>query len=94
MTKLIRRSLMGVGVVAPIVALTALVPGNAVAAGARPPVGRAVHSFAGAHLRLDPLGRAKPAAAVPDLTPGQKSPWVPLKHAAPVDPGTMLARTR
>jgi hypothetical protein len=33
---------------------------------------------------------AKPAAFVPDLTPGQASPWRPLKHAPPFDPGTML----
>jgi hypothetical protein len=89
--KLIRRSLVGVSVVAPIAALAALVPGNAaVAAGGHSSVGRPVHSFAGVRPKLDPMGRAKPAAFAPDLTPGQKSPWKPLKNSPSFDPGTML----
>jgi hypothetical protein len=90
MIKSIRRSVVGVSVIAPIAALTALVPGNpAAAAGAHARAGAAAHSPAGAHLEAGPpLGRARPAALAPDLTPGQTSPWVPLK--APFDPGTML----
>ena len=38
----------------------------------------------------DPLGRAKPAAAAPNLAAGRPSPWKPLKHAPPFIPGTML----
>ena len=91
--KVSRRSLvlMSVGVVTPIVALAALVPGNAaVAARGHPPVGRPAHSFAGVRPKLDPLGRATPAAAAPNLSPGQASPWKPLKNAPPFIPGTML----
>ena len=91
MIELIRRSLVGVSVIAPIAALAALVPGNAaVAAGGHPSVGRPVHWFAGVRPKLDPMGRAKPAAAAPDLTPGQASPWKALKNSPPFDPGTML----
>jgi hypothetical protein len=85
------RSVVGVSVVAPIVVLAALVPGNAaMASGGHLAGGRTAHSFAGVRPKLDPLGRAKPAAAAPDLAKGQPSPWVPLKHAPPFIPGTML----
>ncbi len=93
MIKLSRRSRLAVGAVAPIAVLAAaLVPGNAaVAAGGHAAVGRAAHSLAGARPILGPpVGRAKPAASAPDLTPGQASPWKPLKNAPPFDPGTML----
>jgi hypothetical protein len=82
---------VAVSVVAPIAALAALVPGNAaVAARGHPAGGPAGHSFAGVHPKLDPIGRAKPAASVPNLAPAQASPWKPLKNAPPFDPGTML----
>jgi hypothetical protein len=88
--KLSRRYLVGAGVVAPIAALAALVPGNA-AAGGHPGAGRAVHSIAGWHPVLGPpVGRAKPAKAAPDLVRGQASPWQPLKNAPAFHPGTML----
>jgi len=82
---------VGVGVVAPIAVLAALLPGNAaVASGGHSPVGRPAHSFAGVRPKLDPLGRAKPVAAAPNLAPGKASPWKSLKNAPPFDPGTML----
>jgi hypothetical protein len=82
---------VAVSVVAPIAMLAALVPGNAaVAAGGHHAGGRAAHSFAGVHPKLDPIGRAKPAASAPNLAPAQASPWKPLKNAPPFDPGTML----
>ena len=37
-----------------------------------------------------PVGRAKPAPSAPDLAPAGTSPWEPLRHAPPFDPGTML----
>jgi len=90
--KLSRRSLVGVGAVAPIAVLAALVPGNAaVASGGHQAVSRAAHSVIHGRPKLGPpVGRAKPAAAAPNLAAGQASPWVALKHAAPFDPGTML----
>ena len=91
MIKLSRRAIASVSVIAPVVALAALVPGNAaVAAGGHTPVGRPVHSFAGARPRLTPLGHAKPSASAPNLTPGQPSPWKALKNAPPFTPDTML----
>ena len=91
MIKLSRRAVASVSVIAPVVALAALVPGNAaVAAGGHPPVGRPVHSFAGARPRLTPLGRAKPAESAPNLVRGKASPWKALKNAPPFSPGTML----
>jgi hypothetical protein len=92
LNKLSRRSLVGVSVVAPIAVLAALVPGNAaVASGGHVTGGRAAHSFAGVRPVLGPpVGRAKPAAAAPDLAAGQPSPWQALKNAPPFIPGTML----
>jgi hypothetical protein len=82
---------MAVSVVAPIAVLAALVPGNAaMASRGHHAVGRAAHSFAGVHPKLDPIGRAKPATSAPNLAPAQASPWKPLKNAPPFDPGTML----
>ena len=90
MIKLSRRYLVGAGVVAPIAALAALVPGNAVAGG-HPEAGRAAHSIAGWHPVLGPAGgTCQPAKAAPDLVPGQASPWQPLRNAPAFHPGTML----
>src|SRR5438552_1698115 len=90
--KLSRRSLVGVGAVAPIAVLAALLPGNAaVASGGHHAVSRDAHGvFHGRPILGPPLGRAKPAAAAPNLAVGQPSPWKPLKHAPPFIPGTML----
>jgi hypothetical protein len=83
---------MRIGVLAPIAVLAALAPGSAGATAAgHHPANRATHPFAGARpIAGPPAGRPKPAAAVPDLTPGQPSPWRRLKHAPPFNPGTML----
>jgi hypothetical protein len=90
--KLSRRSRVVISVVAPIAALVALAPGNAVgAAGGHPVVGLPAHPFTGAHPILGPpVGRAKPAAFAPDLAPAQPSPWQALKNAPPFTPDTML----
>jgi hypothetical protein len=87
-----RRKMVGLGVAASVVSLTALMTGNAVAAaGAHPSGDRAAHSLAHTRPILGPpVGRAKPATSAPNLTPGQSSPWVPLKNAPPFDPGSML----
>jgi hypothetical protein len=93
LTKLSRRFRVGVGVAVPIVALALLVPGYAAAAaGGHHSASRHAASFAGLRPVLGPpVGRAKPAAAAPDLTPaGTKSPWEALKNAPPFYPGTML----
>lgn len=88
MIKFSRRFRAGIGVVAPVAALAIAVPGNAaLAAGKHPAAG---HSFTGVRPVLTPLGRAKPAAAVPNLTPGQASPWQQLKNSPKFAPGTML----
>ncbi|HEY2575963.1 MAG TPA: hypothetical protein VGI74_06615 [Streptosporangiaceae bacterium] len=78
--------------VAPVATLAALIPGAAVAgAGAHPAVARATHSVADARLEADPpVGRPKPATTVPIIASAKNSPWQPLKHAPPFDPGTML----
>src|SRR5215467_14700903 len=75
--KLSRRSLVGVSAVAPIAVLAALVPGNAaVASGGHHAVTRDAHGvFHGRPILGPPLGRAKPAAAAPNLAAGQPSPW-------------------
>lgn len=70
--------------------LAALVPASAASAAGNHPV-PAGHSFTGVRAPVGPpVGRPKPAAAAPDLTPGQPSPWKALKNAPPSDPGTML----
>ncbi|HEY3955740.1 MAG TPA: hypothetical protein VGM53_20410 [Streptosporangiaceae bacterium] len=75
---------------APVAMLAALVPASAASAAGNHPV-PAGHSFTGVRPPVGPpVGRPKPAAAAPDLTPGQASPWKPLKNAPPSDPGTML----
>jgi hypothetical protein len=88
LASLSRRSRVIASVAAPVAVLAALVPAGAAAAGThRPPA----HSVAGTRLEADPpVGPPKPAAKAPDLTPGQASPWKPLKNAPPFDPGTML----
>jgi hypothetical protein len=89
--KLSRRVRVVVGVAAPVAALAALVPGNAaVAAGSHLAAGHAASVTHARPVLGPPLGRAKRAAVVPDLTPGQASPWTALKNAPPFDPGTML----
>jgi hypothetical protein len=90
--RLSRQNIVGIGVTASIVSLTALMGGNAVAAtGGHPAGGRVAREFAGVRPKLGPpVGRAKPAKSAPDLAPAQASPWTALKHAAPFDPGTML----
>ena len=87
MIKSRRRFRVGVSVVAPVVALAAaLIPGNAALA-----AGGVAQSFAGVHPVVGPpVGRAKPATAVPNLASPQASPWATLKNAPPFDPGTML----
>ena len=91
MLKLSRRSLVGVSAVAPIAVLAALVPGNAaVASGGHHAVSRDAHGVFHGRPILTPLGRAKPAAAAPNLAAGKPSPWQPLKHAPPFIPGSML----
>jgi hypothetical protein len=90
--KLSRRSRLGLGVAAPVAALTVLIPGAAMAgAGSHPAAGRAAHSFAGFHLHADPpVGRPAPATRVPDIAAGKASPWKPLTHQPSFDPGSML----
>ena len=91
MIRLSRRSLVGISAVAPIAVLAALVPGNAaVASGGHHAVSRDAHGVFHGRPILDPLGRAKPAAAAPNLAAGKPSPWKALKHAPPFSPGTML----
>ncbi len=92
MTKLSRRFRVGIGIAVPIVALAMVVPGYAAAAaGGHHAIHRDGAAFAGVRPIIGPpVGRAKPAKAAPDLTPGQKSPWVALKNAPPFYPGTML----
>ena len=92
MNKLSRRFLVGASVVAPVAVLAAFVPGTAaVAAGGHSAGGRAAYSITHAKPILGPpVGRAKPAKAAPDLTPGQASPWKQLKNAPPFNPGSML----
>ena len=91
MIKFSRRSVVGVSVVAPIAVLAAVVPGNAaVASGGHDAVSRDAHGVFHGRPIQDPLGRAKPAAAAPNLAAGRPSPWKPLKHAPPFIPGTML----
>lgn len=87
MTKLSRRSRVVASVAAPVAVLATLVPASGAAAAGKHPA----DSFAGARPPVGPpVGPPKPAAEAPDLTPGQASPWKPLKHAPPFDPGTML----
>jgi hypothetical protein len=91
--KMSRRFWLGVGVLAPIIALATVIPGNAAAtAGRRYHLpGRQSGSLAGTRPILGPpIRHAKPAAAPPDLAPGEASPWLPLKHKPPFSPGTML----
>jgi hypothetical protein len=89
--KLRHRFRAGLSVVAPIAALAALVPASAAAAaGSHPALSRAAQPVAGEPILSPPLGRPAPATAVPDLAPGQASPWEALKNAPPFDPGTML----
>ena len=91
MIKLSRRSRVGLSVAVPVAALAALIPGAAMAgAGPHPAVGRATHPVAGFHPKADPLGRPAPARIVPDIARGETSPWQPLSHQPPFDPGTML----
>ena len=92
MAGLSRRFMVSVGVGASVISLTALMGGNAVAsAGVHPAGSRVAREFAGVRPKVGPpLGRAKPARSVPELTPAKPSPWKALKHAAPFDPGTML----
>ncbi|MGP0031276.1 MAG: hypothetical protein ACLPVF_12315 [Acidimicrobiales bacterium] len=91
MTRLGRRNLVIVGLVASIAALTGLMGGNALAAvGPQPAAGRATSSAGLRPVLGPPLGRAKPATSAPDLAPAVTSPWQPLLHAPPFDPGTML----
>jgi hypothetical protein len=87
-----RRKIVGLGVAASIVSLIALVNGNAVAASGPHPAGsRLARALAGRRPILGPpLGRAKPATSAPNLATTGASPWEPLEHAPPFDPGTML----
>jgi hypothetical protein len=87
-----RRTIVGIGVGASIVSLTALMSGSALAApGGHTPLGKVQREFAGVRPVLGPpVGRAKRAKSVPKLAPGQASPWTALKNAPPFDPGTML----
>ncbi len=90
---LIRLRRRSIGVVVPVVALAALLLGNAAAtAGEHHGIRRVAAGFAGARPVLGPpVGRAKPATTAPDLAPkGAKSPWVGLKNPPPFSPGTML----
>jgi hypothetical protein len=90
-TRLNRRSRVAVRTLAPIAVLAALIPAGSAAAGQRPVAGHGATSNAAWHLEADPpVGRPAPAASVPNLTPGQASPWVQLKHKPPFSPGTML----
>jgi len=77
-----RRHLAGVGILTSIVVVAALTSGGTSAAAGSTPGTRPVLG--------PPVGRARPAAAVPEPSTAGASPWVRLKHAPPFDPGTML----
>jgi hypothetical protein len=90
--RLSRRSRVIASVAAPAALLATLIPASAAAgAGAHTAGARVTHSDSGYRLDADPpVGRPAPAKSVPNVTPGQKSPWVGLKNAPPFAPGTML----
>ena len=92
MIRLAGRNLVRVGAVSSAVALAAVMSCTAAgAAGRAASPGQPASSFSGVHPVVGPpLGRAKPAAAAPDTSTAAASPWVPLVHAPPIDPGTML----
>jgi hypothetical protein len=80
-------------VAAAIAALAGLVIDNAAASAAtNHGLRRVGQAFVGARPMVGPpLGRAKPSTGVPQLAPAPAtSPWEPLTHAAPIDPGSML----
>ncbi len=88
-----RRFFVRAGVAVAIAALAGLMVDSGVAdATSHPALVRTAQGFTGARPRLGPpLGRAKPSTSVPQLAPAPAtSPWTPLTHAPPIDPGTML----
>lgn len=88
-----RRRMLGVGVAASVVSIAALVGGNGLAAAGGSPTGggASANGVSGRPVLGPPVGRARPAAVAPDLTPATAtSPWTPLKHEPPFDPGSML----
>lgn len=88
-----RRRILGFGMAASVVSLAALVGGNGLAAaGGDPTAGGPAANVANARPIVGPpVGRPAPAAVSPDLTPATApSPWTPLKHEPPFNPGTML----
>jgi hypothetical protein len=89
LTRLSRRSRVIASVVGPTALLATLIPAAA-SAGQHAEGGAAPQAVAGRPIVGPPVGRPKPAASAPDLTPGQASPWKPLENAPPFDPGTML----
>ena len=86
------RTLGGLGLVAPLAAVIALMSAGAPSAGANDPaVGAAAGSALAAHPKANPpFGHAKPSALPAALAPAGPSPWRALTHAPPFVPGTML----
>lgn len=83
-----RWRMLAAGVAVSVVSLATLTGAGAVAAaGAHPGAAR---PFTGHPIVGPPAGRPTPAASAPDLAPAATSPWKPLEHAPPFDPGTML----
>ncbi|HEX4059975.1 MAG TPA: hypothetical protein VHY58_03050 [Streptosporangiaceae bacterium] len=83
------RSFLGLSAITLTALLASLMSGSTVASAGEHHA--AARSLAGDHPVLGPpMGRATPATAAPDLTPGEKSPWTPLKNAPAFHPGTML----
>jgi hypothetical protein len=85
---------VALGAAAPLAVLAVLaaqVPGNAAVAGKHLATGRSPESVAGARPVVGPpVGRPKPAALPPGISPAGPSPWRSLTHAPPFDPGSML----